>query len=115
MAFALAEQRHQHIRPGDLIPAGGLHMDRRPLHHPLEPRGRLRVTRPVGRQARQILIEEFGQITAQAFDVHAAGAQNGRRIGIIKQAQQQMFERGVFMLAFRRQAQRAMERLFESA
>ena len=113
VALALGEQRHQHVRPGHLVAAGGLHVDRRALHDALEPGGRLRVARPVGGQAGQVLVEELAQIGAQLVQVHPAGAQHGRRVGVVRQPEQQMLQGGVFVAAFARERQRAMQRLFE--
>ena len=64
MAFALAEQRDQHVGAADLVAARRLHMDRGTLNDSLEACGGLRVTRPVGRQPGQILVQEFGQVVA---------------------------------------------------
>ena len=44
-------------------------------------------------------VEIFGQPCAQRLDIDRAGAQHARRIAIIEQGQQQMFERGVLVLA----------------
>ena len=66
MALALAEQRHQHVGAGHLVAAGGLHMDRGALHHALEAGGRLGVAGPVGGQAREVLVEELGQVARAA-------------------------------------------------
>jgi hypothetical protein len=100
MALALAEQRHEDVGAGDLVPARGLHMDRRTLHDALEAGGRLRVARAVGRQTREVLVEEFGEVTAQLVEIDAAGAQHSRRIGVFRQPEKQMLERGVFVLPF---------------
>ncbi len=113
VAFALGEQRHQHVGPGHLVAAGGLHVDRRALHDALEPGGRLRVTRPIRRQARQVLVEKFAQIGSQLVQVHPAGTQHRRRVGVVRQPEQQMLQRGVFVAAFAREGQRAVQRLFE--
>ena len=86
VAFAFGEQRHQHVGAGDFVAAGGLHVDRRPLHHALEPGGGLRVARPVGGQAGQVLVEELAQVGAQLVEVDPAGAQHRRRVGVVRQA-----------------------------
>ena len=100
MAFALGEQRHQHVGAGDLVAAGGLHVDRGALHHALEPGGRLRIARPVGRQASEVLVEKLGQIAAQLVEVHPAGTQHRRGIGVVGQAQEQVLQRRVFVTTF---------------
>ena len=113
VAFALGEQRHQHIRAGHLVAAGGLDMDRGALDHALEAGGRLRVAGAVGRQAGQILVQELRQIAAQLVEIHAAGAQHGRGVGVIGEAQQQVLQRRVFVTALAGERQRAVQRLFE--
>jgi hypothetical protein len=45
LAVLLAEQGDQHVGAGDLLLAGGLHMEHRPLQHPLKAQRRLRLTR----------------------------------------------------------------------
>jgi len=102
VALALGEQRDQHVRPGHFVAAGGLHVDRRPLHDPLKTRGGLGVARPVGGQAGQILVEELAQVAAQLLQVHPAGAQHSGRVGVVRQPQQQVFQGGVFVTAFAR-------------
>ena len=87
MALALGEQRHQHVGAGHLVTARGLHVNRGALNHALEAGGRLRIARPVGRKAGEILVEEFGQIAAQLVEVDAAGAQHRGGIGVVRQAE----------------------------
>ena len=113
VAFALGEQRHQHIRAGHLVAAGGLHVDRGALHHALEAGGGLRIAGPVGRQAGEILVEELRQIRAQLVEVDATGAQHRGGIGVVGQAQQQVLQRRVFVTAFAGERQGAVQRLFE--
>ena len=75
-------------------------MDRGALHHALEAGGRLRIARAVGRQAGEILVEELRQIAAQFVEVHAAGAQHRRGVGVVGQAQEQVLQRRVFVTTF---------------
>ena len=112
MAFTFAEQGHQHIRSGHFVAPGRLYMDRGALHHALEAGGRLRVTGAIGGEAREILVQELRQVRAQLVEVDAACLQDGRGIGIIGKAQQQMFQGGVFVLTVRSQGQSTVERLF---
>ena len=88
MALALAEQRDEHVGAGHLLLAGGLHMDRGALHHALEPGGGFRVAGAIGGQARQLLVEEFGEIGAQLVEVDAAGAQHGGGVRVLGEAEQ---------------------------
>ena len=87
-------------------------MDGGALHHALEPGGGLGVTCAVGRQPSQILVQELGQVLLDLLDIHTAGAQHRHCIGIVHEPEQQMLQRCVFMLAFSRQGERAVQGLF---
>ena len=50
MAFALGENRHQHICAGYFFAPGGLHVNDRALDHALEPCGRLGILSAIGDQ-----------------------------------------------------------------
>ena len=88
-------------------------MNRRPLHHPLKTRGRLRIARPVSGETGQILVEKLGQVVAQLIKIDPAGAQHRRGIGVLDQPEQQVFEGRVFVLAFAGEPKGTVERLFE--
>ena len=90
-------------------------MDRGALHDALEAGGRLRIARPVGGQAGQVLVEELGQVGAQLVEIDAAGAQHGGCVGVVGQAEQQMLQGGVFVPALAGEGQGAVQRLFEIA
>ncbi len=113
VAFAFGEQSDKDVGAGDFIAAGGLHVDRRALHDALEPGGGLGVAGAVGRQAGQILVEEFAEIAAQLVEIDAAGAQHGGRVAVVGKAQQQMFQGRVFVTTLAGQGQGAVQRLFE--
>ena len=113
MALALAEQRDQHVRPRHLVAAGGLDVDRGALHDALEPRGGLRVARAVGRQAGEILVEELAEVGAQLVEIDPAGAQHRRGVVVVGEPEQEMLEGRVFVAAFAREREGAMQRLFE--
>ncbi len=88
-------------------------MDRGALDHALEARGGLGVAGAVGGQAGQVLVEELRQIGAQLVEIDPAGAQHGRGIGVVGQAEQQVLQGGVFVPSLAGERQRAMQRLFE--
>ena len=54
VALTLGEDRHQHVGAGDLLAAGGLHMDNRALDHALKVGGRIGILRAVGDQVFQL-------------------------------------------------------------
>ncbi len=88
-------------------------MDRRPLHHALEAGGGLRIASPVGRQACQVLVEKLRQIAAQLVQIDPTGTQHRRRIRVVRQAEQQVLQRRIFMSALTGERKGAVQRLFE--
>ena len=115
MAFPLAEQCDQHVGSGDLVPVGALHVDRRPLHHPLEAGGRFRLRRALGRQAGKVLVEELGQFATDFVDIDAAGPQDGGRVGIVEQTEEQVLKRRILVPPLAGEREGTMDRLFEIA
>ena len=113
MALALAEQGDEHVGAGHLVAAGALHVDRGALDDALEAGGRLRLARAIGGQAREVLVEELGQVMTQLVEVDAAGAQHRGGVAVIGEAEQQVFQRGVFVPAFAGKGQGAVKRLFQ--
>ncbi len=85
------------------------------LQDALEAGRRLRVLGRVDQQHVELVIEIFGNIPAQLLKVDAAGAENRDRVLVFRQRQQQVLERGVFVIALAGKAEGAMETLFEIA
>ena len=113
VALALAEQRDQDVRARHLVAAGGLHVDGGSLDHALEAGGRLGVAGALRHQAGEILVEELGQVAFQLVGVHTTSPQHIGRVAVVGQREQEVFERRVLVPAFVRQAEGAVERLFE--
>ena len=113
VAFSFAEQGNQHVRTGNLIAAGGLHVDRGALDDPLEAGGRFRIAGPVCRKASEILVQELGQVIAQLVEIDTARLQHGCGIGIFSETKQKMFQSRIFVPAFAGEGQGAVKRLFE--
>ena len=63
----------------------------------------------------QILVEELAEILAQLVEIDAAGAQHGRRVAVVGQAEQQMFQRGIFVPALAGEGEGAVQRLLKVA
>ena len=61
VAFALGENRDQHIGAGDFFAAGGLHMDHGALDHPLEAGGRLGVLVQFGGEVIEFVLDIAGR------------------------------------------------------
>jgi hypothetical protein len=96
----LAEDRHQHVRAGDFLPAGGLHVIHRALQHALEAQRGLRIALVAGRQHRHGLVDDAFQVGRQPRQVHAAGAQGPQRRLVFGQREQQVLYRHEFMALF---------------
>ena len=108
MALALGEQRDQHVGAGHFVAPGRLDMNRGALHDTLEAGGRLGIALTVGSKASQILVQEFRKIVSKLVNVDTAGLQDARGILIVKQAEQKMLKRCIFVLAFACERQRAV-------
>ena len=54
----------------------------------------------IGRQAGEVLVQEFRQVAAQFVEVHATGAKHRRGVGVIGQAQEQMLQGRIFVASF---------------
>ena len=115
VAFALGEDRHQNVGAGDLLAAGGLHVDDRALDHALEAGGRLGILGAVGDQVFQFGFEIGDQAAAQLVEIDIAGAHHRRGVLIVDQRQQQMFQGRIFVVPLIGDGERPVERLLETA
>ena len=115
MALALGEDRDQHVGAGHLLAAGRLHVDDGALDHALEAGGRLGILGAVGDQVFEFGFEIGRQAAPQLVEIDIAGAHHRGGVLIVDQREQQMLERGVFVMALVGERQRAVERLFEAA
>ena len=115
MAFALGEQRHQHIGAGDLVAAGILHMQHGALHHALEAGGGLGFLAILDHQGDEFLIDIFLHRPAQRIGIDIAGLHHLAGIGIVHQGQQQMFQGGVFVMPVAGELDGVMQGLFQTA
>ena len=116
VALALGEDRDQHVGAGDLLAAGRLHMDHGALDHALEAGGGLAVLAAVGDQVLQFGFEIADARLRLSFSViDIARAHHRRRVLVVDQREQQMLERGVFVVALVGERQRPVEGLLEAA
>ena len=115
MALALGEDRDQHVGAGHLLAAGGLHVDHGALDHALEAGGRLAVLAAVGDQVLQFGFQIAGQIALELLGVDVARPHHRGRVLVVDQREQQMLERGVFVVALVGERQRPVEGLLEAA
>ncbi len=115
VAFALGKDRDEHVCAGHLFAAGGLHVDHGALDDALEAGGRLRLVAVDVDEVGELGVDIFVQVGAQLVDVDVAGAHDGRRVLVVGESEQEMLERGEFLVALVGQAQRLMESHFERA
>jgi hypothetical protein len=90
----LGEDRDEHVGARHLGPAGGLHVDRRALDHPLEGGGGHRFGPfDVGDEGRQVILDEVDQRRPQFLEIDAAGLHDLLRVGFVDKREKKMFER----------------------
>ena len=73
MAFALGENRDQHVGAGHLLAPGGLHMDHGALDDALEAGRRLGILTSVGDQILEFVVDIFDEVLLQHIEVDRAG------------------------------------------
>ena len=74
-------------------------MDHRALNDALEAGGRLGIFGPVGNEVVELELEVSDQTAAQLVQIDVAGPHHRRRILILDQREQEVFERSVFVVA----------------
>ena len=98
MALALGEDRDQHVGAGHLLAAGRLHVDHGALDDALEAGGRLGILAAVGDQVFELGFDVGDEVAPQLVEIDVAGAHDRGRILVVDQRQQQVLERGVFVV-----------------
>ena len=115
MALALAEDGDQHIRAGDLLATGRLHVDDRALDHTLEAGGRLRVFAVIDDEGSQFVVHVVREGGAQRPEFDIARPHHAGGFFVIDQTEEQMLQRRVLMFALVRVGDGAMQGFFELA
>ena len=113
MALALGKNRDQHICARHFFATGGLNVNHRALDDALKAGSRLGIVASLGNEIVEFRINVIAQRLAQCVDINRAGPQNGCGILILDQAQQQMLQRGIFVVALIGRRECAVKRLFE--
>ena len=80
-----------------------------------KPGGRLRVLMAIRHQVFEIAVDVAAQRLAQLVQIDGTGAHHGGRILIVDEAQEEMLQRRVLMVALVGRGQRTMQGLFEIA
>ncbi len=114
VALALREDRDQHVGAGHFFATGRLHVNHRALDHALETRGRLGVVGAVRHQVFEFGFEIVDEAGAQLVEIDAAGPHHRRRIRVIDQRQQKVFERRILVMPLVGNRQRTMQGLFKA-
>ena len=115
VALALGEDGDEHVGAGHFFFTGGLDVDHGALNDALESGGGARVLAVGHDEAVEFLVDEIFQIALQRLDVHVATGEDGERIPVVGEGQQQMLERGEFMGPLTGEVHRLMQGLLESA
>ena len=115
MRLALGENGDQDICASHLLATRRLNVERRALHDALEAIGRLGLLLAVDDEVFEFGVEVLNDGLAQRIEIDAARPQDGRRIDVVDQRQQQMFEGRVFMTALVGERQGSTKGLFERA
>ena len=90
-------------------------MDDGALDHALEPGGRLGILVPLGHQIVELGLDVGGEAALELVEIDVAGAHDRGRVLILEQRQQQVLQRGVFVMALVGERERPVKRLFEAA
>ncbi len=115
VALALGEDGDQHVGASDLLAARRLHMDDGALDDALEAGGGLGILARAGGQIGQLAVDVLDQAAAQHVEIDVAGAHHRRGVLIVDQGEEQMLQRGVFLMALAGQRQRLMKGLLKTA
>ena len=115
MALAFSKQGHQHVGARDFVAAGILHVQNGALHHALEPGGGLGVFAVLNHQGQKLIVDVFEQGLAQRLGVDIAGLHDLDGVGVIGQSEQQVLERGIFVMPVAGEHHRAVQRLLQAS
>ena len=115
VALAFREECDEHVGAGDLVAARRLDVQDRALDHALEAAGRGRVGRAVGDQGPELIVEILLHARAQLVAADSAGGHHLRRMLVVDQRDQKMFEGRILVPTAAGLPKRVVEGLFEFA
>ena len=113
IAFALREQRDEHISAGHFIPARRLDVEDGALNNALKPAGRRRIRFPFEPQRFKLGIEIMGNGVFQLTRIHTAGDHHLRGMDVIDEREEEMLQRRIFVLSACGRAQRIVQGGFQ--
>ena len=113
VALLLAEDRDQHVADADFLLAARLHVEHRPLQHPLEAERRLHLALLAFLEARGRLIDVLLELLAQLREIRAAGAQHLAHLGGVEYREQQVLDRQILVTRLARLVKGVVEAVFE--
>ncbi len=114
MAFALREDRDQHVGARHLLAARGLHVHDGAMNDPLERRRRLGLRRAAHDQRAELVVEIGRDAPAQLIEIDVARAHDGGSVAVVDQREQQMLQRRVLVMALVGELERTVKRSFET-
>ena len=109
MAFALCEDRDQHVGAGDFFAARRLNVDHGAMDHALKARRRRGFRHRLGRDRRKLAVQIFRDACAQPIDIDIAGPHHSGCVTIFDQGGEQMLQRRIFMAALVGMLERTMK------
>ena len=116
MAFALGEDRDEHVGARHFLAAGRLDVDDGALDDALEAGRRLGVLVAVGDEVLELVVDVVDAGSSSSTSTSTEQARiTAAASGVVGQRQKQMFERRVFVMALVGERQCAMQGLFEVA
>ena len=83
------------------------------LDDALEAGGRLRIVVPVRNEVFELVLDVVDDLLLQHVDVDRAGFEDCVRVSVVRQRQEQVLQRRVFMMPVVGQGQGTVERLFK--
>ena len=113
VAFALREQGDQDIGSGDLAAPAGLHMGGRAVQGALEAGRGPGLDLAFDHEAGELAVDERLHLLLDLLHIHIAGAHDGHRVVVAGQRQQQMLQRGIFVVALAGEGERVAQRAFQ--
>jgi len=90
-------------------------MDHRPLDHALETGRRLGVLASIGHKIGKLAVHVIHKVAAEDIEIDIAGPHDGRRILVVDQGQEEMFEGCVFMATLAGESEGSVKGLFKTA
>ncbi len=113
VGFSLGKNCHKHVGARHLLAARRLNVNHGALDHALESGGGFGLSRRFRHQVGKFGVDIVGEVVAQFFDVDAAGLHHGHCVLVLRQGEQEMFERRKLLTALSGVGERTMQGLLK--